>query len=673
MRKFSLLLLCMLLAFIPRFYAQNIAINELGLLPDTSALLDLSSTTKGFLAPRMTTSQQNTLLLPANGLMIFNTTENTFKVNRGTPAAPNWTTLGYGSGSTTNTLSSNLVPSAGVNTMTSTVNGVPATAPIINSVSNTSTANILTTNVNGIAATGVPIVNSNALSLAGKNLVSTINGVASAPIDLGPVVNAQWNLSGNTGTTAGPNFLGTIDNADFIFKTNNIEAMRLTGPRRLLGLNVSNPIYRIQVEDPGGPDADIATRMYNASNQGYFPSMQLQVSAGTKAAPLPVTSGTILGALHFVGYDGSTFADVVSTGIVVKTTQNWTTGGHGAFMSFKTIANSTVAEVERMKIDQNGNVGIATTAPGSTLDVKGTFRLSGVTSGYVGFTPPAAAGSTTYTLPGADGTLGQLLTTNGTGLLSWSSFPSTAGLVPYTGATSAVNLGTNNFVTTGSTTTSILSANGNTTLGTTTANTVTIKGSVQGANALVFDGATTGGNMTTLAVADPTAANLITLPNTTGTLMTKVSEDLMPSLGGNLSLNNKSIDITAALNSNRSYVGSFETAIAGEALVFGDVLYLDFATNKWRKANAGSLATTPVQRMALENIAANGSGKMLIEGFIREDTWSFGAAPVYLSATITGAITTTQPATSGNQVQRVGIAFNSNKLHFKPSMDVGEL
>jgi hypothetical protein len=49
------------------------------------------------------------------------------------------------------------------------------------------------------------------------------------------------------------------------------------------------------------------------------------------------------------------------------------------------------------------------------------LALNGSTSGYVGLAAAAAAGSTTYTLPSADGTSGQALTTNGSGTLSWAT------------------------------------------------------------------------------------------------------------------------------------------------------------------------------------------------------------------------------------------------------------
>ena len=88
-----------------------------------------------------------------------------------------------------------------------------------------------------------------------------------------------------------------------------------------------------------------------------------------------------------------------------------------------------------------GNVGIGTTSPSSALDVKGTLRLSGASSGYVGLAPAAAAGSTTYTLPSADGSANQVLRTNGSGVLSWvTSGSGTVTSVSGTGTVSGLSL-----------------------------------------------------------------------------------------------------------------------------------------------------------------------------------------------------------------------------------------
>jgi hypothetical protein len=54
-------------------YAQNVGINETGALPNGSAMLDVSSSSKGFLAPRMTLAQRNAIVGPATGLLIFQT------------------------------------------------------------------------------------------------------------------------------------------------------------------------------------------------------------------------------------------------------------------------------------------------------------------------------------------------------------------------------------------------------------------------------------------------------------------------------------------------------------------------------------------------------------------------------------------------------------------------
>ena len=47
---------------------------------DASAVLDISSTTRGVLFPRMTTTQRNAISAPADGLVIYNTTDNKLQV-----------------------------------------------------------------------------------------------------------------------------------------------------------------------------------------------------------------------------------------------------------------------------------------------------------------------------------------------------------------------------------------------------------------------------------------------------------------------------------------------------------------------------------------------------------------------------------------------------------------
>lgn len=53
--------------------AQNIGINASGTTPDASAMLDIESTNKGMLIPRMTESQRTAISSPATGLLVYQT------------------------------------------------------------------------------------------------------------------------------------------------------------------------------------------------------------------------------------------------------------------------------------------------------------------------------------------------------------------------------------------------------------------------------------------------------------------------------------------------------------------------------------------------------------------------------------------------------------------------
>jgi len=72
-------------------YTQNVGINTDGGAPDVSALLDVRSTNKGLLVPRMTQAQRIAITTPANGLLVYQTDgQQGFYYNNGSPGIPAW-------------------------------------------------------------------------------------------------------------------------------------------------------------------------------------------------------------------------------------------------------------------------------------------------------------------------------------------------------------------------------------------------------------------------------------------------------------------------------------------------------------------------------------------------------------------------------------------------------
>ncbi|MCO6497670.1 MAG: hypothetical protein J5I50_08415 [Chitinophagaceae bacterium] len=59
-------------------YSQSVGINTDGSTPDPSSILDVKSTNKGFLMPRMTSAQRIAIANPAKGLQVFDTDTGTF-------------------------------------------------------------------------------------------------------------------------------------------------------------------------------------------------------------------------------------------------------------------------------------------------------------------------------------------------------------------------------------------------------------------------------------------------------------------------------------------------------------------------------------------------------------------------------------------------------------------
>jgi hypothetical protein len=71
--KKNIILLLVVTALSINSKAQSVAINTDGSNPDASAALDIKSTSKGMLVPRMTMAQRDGITTPANGLLIYQT------------------------------------------------------------------------------------------------------------------------------------------------------------------------------------------------------------------------------------------------------------------------------------------------------------------------------------------------------------------------------------------------------------------------------------------------------------------------------------------------------------------------------------------------------------------------------------------------------------------------
>lgn len=104
-RKSAMLLFMLSTAFTKTVIAQNMAINTTGNNPDVSAMLDVVSSNKGMLLPRVSltsTTDATTIPSPATSLLVYNTNASItgthadgvgYYYNNGTSGSPEWVKL----------------------------------------------------------------------------------------------------------------------------------------------------------------------------------------------------------------------------------------------------------------------------------------------------------------------------------------------------------------------------------------------------------------------------------------------------------------------------------------------------------------------------------------------------------------------------------------------------
>lgn len=78
MKNISLLLFACVIYPAQVIFPQSVAINTDGSPPDASAILDIKSSSKGLMIPRMNTAQRNAIINPSTGLLVFDNTTGSF-------------------------------------------------------------------------------------------------------------------------------------------------------------------------------------------------------------------------------------------------------------------------------------------------------------------------------------------------------------------------------------------------------------------------------------------------------------------------------------------------------------------------------------------------------------------------------------------------------------------
>lgn len=217
-----------------------------------------------------------------------------------------------------------------------------------------------------------------------------VSGVTSA---IQTQLNNKWDLTGNAGTTAGTNYIGTRDAVDFVIKTNDTERAKfvnstgalLLGNNAAGATNVSLQVYKATNPVLSLYNGTQFTNIFTGSAASIF-----QFPGGGKfgiQAASTINDAGATGLYPLLAYGSTNSYSVIIGGVALSTTP------------------TAVLDVRGTgRFSGNLNLGTAGTTQGNLL-------INGSTSGTITLTTPAAAGTNTITLPAVTGTVGILSAT----------------------------------------------------------------------------------------------------------------------------------------------------------------------------------------------------------------------------------------------------------------------
>ena len=135
---------------------------------------------------------------------------------------------------------------------------------------------------------------------------------------------------------------------------------------------------------------------------------------------------------------------------------------------------------------------------------------------------------------------------------------------------------------------------------------------------------------------------------------------------------NVSIGVPLLAGTDHTTTGITAQMLAGGAIAAFDLVCIHSTTQEVVEADASAAATSRVIGIAPAAISDTATGTVLLQGFVRDDTWTWTPGGVLFLSETAGAMTHTAPTTDGAFVQAVGVALSPDVVYINPSIDVIE-
>ena len=133
-----------------------------------------------------------------------------------------------------------------------------------------------------------------------------------------------------------------------------------------------------------------------------------------------------------------------------------------------------------------------------------------------------------------------------------------------------------------------------------------------------------------------------------------------------------SIGTPLLASTDHTYSGMSAEMLAGGTIGAQDLVCIHTTTSEVVVADASAVGTARAIGIAPAAISDTATGTVLLQGFIRDDSWNWTTGGVLYNSETAGDLTQTAPTTDGAFVQVVGIALSPDVAYISPSLDIIE-